>query len=77
MPPVIESSPFTPDGTRSTTAIITHVEGSVDPRSETVLKATVDNVIRLTGREIIVEGMQATSPAKMSYNITGKGMEVI
>jgi KaiC/GvpD/RAD55 family RecA-like ATPase len=58
-------------------AIITLDQGSIDGRSETILKASVDNVVRLSsdGR-IHVEGMVATARKDASYEIGSTGITV-
>ena len=46
------------------TGIITYAEGSVDSQTETMLKACVDNLIRLDGKEITIEAMMGLGKIK-------------
>jgi KaiC/GvpD/RAD55 family RecA-like ATPase len=58
-------------------AIITLDQGSIDGQSETILKASVDNVVRLSsdGR-LRVEGMVATARKDAPYEIGSTGITV-
>lgn len=56
--------------------VVTHVEGSIDPQSELMIKSSVDNLIHLRERELIIEGMLGTPKSRMAYQITGAGMKV-
>jgi KaiC/GvpD/RAD55 family RecA-like ATPase len=56
--------------------VITYVDGSIDPQSELIIKASVDNLIRLQDRELVIEGMLGTPKSRMAYQITGSGMKV-
>jgi class 3 adenylate cyclase/KaiC/GvpD/RAD55 family RecA-like ATPase len=56
--------------------VVTYVDGSVDPQSELIIKASVDNLIHLQDRELVVEGMLGTPKSRMAYQITTSGMKV-
>lgn len=58
------------------TAVVTYTEGSADSKVETMLKAIVDNIIRLDGDEISIEAMVGTGKKKSSYSITDQGIIV-
>jgi KaiC/GvpD/RAD55 family RecA-like ATPase len=58
------------------TAIITYAQGSVDTQTETMLKACVDNLIRLDGKEITIEAMMGLGKIKAGYTIGGSGIKV-
>ena len=58
-------------------AVITLDQGSIDGQSETILKASVDNVVRLTtDGKMLVEGMVGTARTTASYSITSSGIVV-
>lgn len=57
-------------------ALVTHVEGSIDPQSEIIIKSCVDNLIYLGDGKIRVEGMLATPKVTASYEITNQGIKV-
>ncbi|MGC9516280.1 MAG: RAD55 family ATPase [Methanomicrobiales archaeon] len=56
------------------TAIITYTEGSADIKVETMLKAVVDNVIKLDGEYITIEAMVGCGTKKAPYKITADGI---
>jgi KaiC/GvpD/RAD55 family RecA-like ATPase len=58
------------------TGIITYAQGSVDPQTETMLKATCDNLIRLDGKEMVIEAMIGLGKVKASYVIGDSGIEI-
>lgn len=55
------------------TGIVTYTEGVVDSQIETMLKATVDNIIHLDGTKIDVEAMAGSDNVSASYKITDEG----
>jgi len=58
-------------------AVITLDQGSIDVQSETILKSSVDNVVRLTADgKMHVEGMVGTARTAASYDITSTGITV-
>lgn len=58
------------------TGIITYTEGSVDSQNETMLKASVDNIIHLDGETLTIEAMAGLKQEKASYLITDDGIVV-
>ena len=58
------------------TGIITYTEGSVEPQNETMLKASVDNIIHLDGETLTIEAMAGLKQEKASYRITDNGIVV-
>lgn len=58
------------------TGIITYAEGSVDSHTETMLKASVDNLIRLDGKEIHIEAMIGSGRMNANYFIGDKGISL-
>ncbi len=56
------------------TAVITYTEGSADIKVETMLKAVVDNVIKLDGEYITIEAMVGSGQKKTPYKITDEGI---
>lgn len=58
------------------TGLITYTEGSVEPQIETMLKATVDNIIHLHGDTFAIEAMAGFKHVNASYQITDEGIVV-
>ena len=58
------------------TGIITYAQGSVDPQTETMLKACVDNLIRLDGNAMHIEAMVGLGRTKANYIIGDKGIVI-
>ncbi len=58
------------------TAVITYTEGSTDTKVETMLKAAVDNIVRLDGEHVTIEAMIGCGRRKVPYKITDKGIVV-
>jgi hypothetical protein len=57
--------------------LVTLVQGSIDPQSETIIKASVDNLVNLRPEgKLVVEGMFGTPRMAVEYSITNRGMEV-
>ena len=57
--------------------LVTLDQGSIDPQSETIIKASVDNLVNLRPEgKLIVEGMLGTPRMAVEYSITNAGMEV-
>ena len=57
--------------------LVTLVQGSIDPQSETIIKAGVDNLVNLRPEgKLVVEGMFGTPRMAVEYSITNTGMEV-
>jgi hypothetical protein len=57
--------------------LVTLVQGSIDPQSETIIKASVDNLVNLHPEgKLVVEGMLGTPRMAVEYLITNAGMEV-
>ena len=56
--------------------VITYVDGSIDSRSELIMKSSVDNLLYLGERELTIEGMLGTPKLRMAYQITGAGLKV-
>lgn len=57
--------------------IITYTEGAADSQIETMLKATVDNIIHLDGEKIDVEAMIGCDNISANYKITDEGLCII
>jgi len=58
------------------TPIILYTENSADRIVETMLKSLVDNIIRLDGKELVVEAMKGIGKRSSPYLITDKGIEL-
>jgi len=58
------------------TGIITYTEGAAEPQIETMLKATVDNIIHLDGEEMTIEAMAGLKHTDVGYQITDAGIAV-
>jgi len=57
--------------------LVTLVQGSIDPQSETIIKASVDNLVNLhPGGKLVVEGMLGTPRMAVAYAVTNSGIEV-
>jgi KaiC/GvpD/RAD55 family RecA-like ATPase len=59
------------------TGIIIYTEGVVDSQIETMLKATVDNIVHMDGKKITVEAMMGCDHVSVNYQITDKGIIII
>lgn len=59
------------------TGIIAYTEGAADSQIETMLKATVDNIIHLDGEKIDVEAMTGCNNVSANYKITDEGFCII
>ncbi len=59
------------------TGIIIYTEGVVDSQIETMLKATVDNIVHMDGKKITVEAMMGCDHVSANYQITDKGIIII
>lgn len=57
--------------------LITYTEGATDSQIETMLKATVDNIIHLDGGKISVEAMIGCDNVSANYKITDEGFCII
>jgi KaiC/GvpD/RAD55 family RecA-like ATPase len=57
--------------------IITYTEGAADSQIETMLKATVDNIIHLDGGKIDIEAMTGCESVSANYKITDQGFCII
>ena len=57
--------------------IIAYTEGAADSQIDTMLKATVDNIIHLDGEKIDVEAMTGCDNASANYKITDEGFCII
>ena len=81
-PPMLVAKVIREFGTRirrseAVGAIVTLDQGSIDTQSETILKASVDNVVRLSSEGMLqIEGMLGTARAAAAYDITSSGMVV-
>jgi KaiC/GvpD/RAD55 family RecA-like ATPase len=81
-PPMLVAKVIREFGTRirrseAVGAIVTLDQGSIDAQSETILKASVDNVVRLSSEGMLqIEGMLGTARAAAAYDITSSGMVV-
>jgi len=57
--------------------LVTLVQGSIDPQSENIIKASVDNLVNLQPEgKLAVEGMLGTPRATVAYCVTNSGLEV-
>ena len=57
--------------------LVTLVQGSIDPQSETIIKASVDNLVNLHPEgKLVVEGMLGTPRTTVAYAVTNSGIEV-
>ncbi|MGB9978090.1 RAD55 family ATPase [Methanobacterium sp.] len=56
------------------TPVIIYTEGSADRQIETMLKAAVDNIIKLDGNYATIEAMVGCGKRKAPYEITSKGI---
>jgi len=57
--------------------LVTLVQGSIDPQSENIIKASVDNLVNLHPEgKLIVEGMRGTPRIAVAYSVTSTGIEV-
>lgn len=59
------------------TSIITYTEGVVDSQIETLLKASVDNIVHLDGTEITIEAMMGLNKLNADYDITDNGITIL
>jgi len=59
------------------TSIITYTEGVVDSQIETLLKASVDNIVHLDGNEITIEAMMELDKINVDYDITDNGIIIL
>ncbi len=62
--------------TSGATGLITYTEGSTDPKIETMLKSTVDNIIKMKESEICIEAMVGKNPEKLAYEIGENGIKI-
>jgi class 3 adenylate cyclase/KaiC/GvpD/RAD55 family RecA-like ATPase len=63
-------------GAGSSGVVVTYVDGSIDTQSELIIKSSVDNLVCLREKELIVEGMMGTPKVRMAYQITNTGVRV-
>jgi KaiC/GvpD/RAD55 family RecA-like ATPase len=57
--------------------LVTLVQGSIDPQSENIIKASVDNLVNLHPEgKLVIEGMLGTPRATLAYSLTSTGLEV-
>ena len=57
--------------------LVTLVQGSIDPQSEAIIKASVDNLVNLHPEgKLVVEGMLGTPRMTVAYAVTNAGIEV-
>jgi len=57
--------------------LVTLVQGSIDPQSENIIKASVDNLVNLHPEgKLVVEGMLGTPRMTVAYSVTNTGLEV-
>jgi hypothetical protein len=57
--------------------LVTLVQGSIDPQSENIIKASVDNLVNLHPEgKLVVEGMLGTPRMTVAYSVTNNGIEV-
>lgn len=56
------------------TPVIIYTEDSADKIVETMLKSMVDNIVRLDGKEVIVEAMKGIGTRSYPYSITDRGI---
>jgi len=58
--------------------LVTLVQGSIDPQSENIIKASVDNLLNLhPDGKLVVEGMLGTPRTASPYSVTNAGIEVV
>jgi len=55
-------------------ALITYTEGTTDKKTETMIKAMVDNILRLDGNILTVEAMKGIGKREVPYKITDQGI---
>jgi KaiC/GvpD/RAD55 family RecA-like ATPase len=58
------------------TVIITYTEGSADPKTETLIKSMVDNIININGEKITIEAMKGLGAKEVFYQITDEGIHI-
>jgi len=58
------------------TPLITYTEDSADKIVETMLKAMVDNIIRMDGKTITIEAMKGIGKKSAPYKITDRGIVI-
>jgi KaiC/GvpD/RAD55 family RecA-like ATPase len=58
------------------TPLITYTEGSADSIVETMLKAMVDNIIRIDGEILTIEAMKGIGKKSAPYTITDRGIVI-
>lgn len=57
--------------------LVTLVQGSIDPQSENIIKASVDNLVNLQPEgKLVIEGMLGTPRVTVAYSLTNTGLEV-
>ena len=57
--------------------LVTLVQGSIDPQSENIIKASVDNLVNLHPEgKLVIEGMLGTPRMTVAYSLTNAGIEV-
>ena len=57
--------------------LVTLVQGSIDPQSENIIKASVDNLVNLNPEgKLVVEGMLGTPKVVAAYSLTNSGIQV-
>src|SRR3989304_806942 len=55
--------------------LVTLVQGSIDPQSENIIKASVDNLVNLHPEgKLVVEGMLGTPRMTVAYSLTNTGI---
>lgn len=59
------------------TSIITYTEGVADSQIETMLKASVDNIVHLDGSEISIEAMIGSQKITADYTISNNGITIL
>ncbi len=58
------------------TVVITYTEGSADPKTETLIKSMVDNIIKINGEKMTIEAMKGVGTKEVSYQITDDGIHI-
>jgi KaiC/GvpD/RAD55 family RecA-like ATPase len=58
------------------TPLITYTEDSADKIVETMLKAMVDNIIRIDGKTLTIEAMKGIGKKSAPYKITDRGIVI-
>ncbi len=58
------------------TGIITYTEGTAETEIETMLKASVDNIIHFDSENVTIEAMAGLRQVNASYRITDNGIVV-